>query len=159
MNELQSIKRGRSPAPPPLERGGPARDNDLYRAQNAWFGLLRGVYASNRVILKELAVTEQQCGALLEVACHGGAEGLTIGGLAARLQVRHNTVVYVVNRLSARGLVERAASPRDRRKVYVHLTQQGQELMGRFVRADRQSLEALRGGLIRTLGMPAGLAA
>jgi DNA-binding MarR family transcriptional regulator len=159
MNELQRIKREHSPAPAHVERVAPSGDSDLYRAQSAWFTLLRGVCAGNRGVLNELSVTEQQCAALLEIACLGGDAGLTVGGLAGRLKVRHNTAVCIVNQLCSRGLVERAPSTRDRRKVHMLLTQRGLELISRFVQANRQTLEVHRARLALFLGMPAGLAA
>ena len=131
----------------------------MYRAQSAWFTLLRGFCAGNRGVLTELSVTEQQCAALLEIACYGGDDGLTVGGLAGRLKVRHNTAVCIVNQLCTRGLVERVPSARDRRKVHVPLTKRGLELIGRFVQANRQTLEVHHARLVRVLGMPAGLAA
>ena len=49
----------------------------------------------------------------------------TVGALAERLQLRHHTVVELVDRLATKGLVVRRRSPADRRQVVVELRPAG----------------------------------
>src|SRR5215831_17109845 len=49
----------------------------------------------------------------------------TIGHLAERLQLQHNSAVELINRAERRGLVMRADDRQDRRQVRVHLTNKG----------------------------------
>jgi len=46
--------------------------------------------------------------------------------LAERLQVEHNTLVGLVDRLGERGMVTRSRAPGDRRHVLVRLTERGE---------------------------------
>ena len=78
-------------------------------------------------------------------------EHLTIGGLAERLMLRHNSTVELVNRMARRNLVRRVRHRVDRRRVFVHLTARG---TGVLVRLSRHHLAELRSAgpqLIRAL--------
>lgn len=62
-----------------------------------------------------------------------GAEP-TIGALAERLQIQHNSAVELVDRLAERGLVTRVRSDEDRRRVHVRLTPAGATVLGELSR-------------------------
>ncbi len=55
--------------------------------------------------------------------------GLTVGELADEMLLQQPTVTKIVDRLVIEGLVERASSPDDRRKVIVDLTARGSALI------------------------------
>jgi len=61
----------------------------------------------------------------------GEADGLTIGGIAARLDLESSTVTPLVKRLEAAGLVERRRSAEDERRVEVSMTAAGRDLLER----------------------------
>lgn len=65
----------------------------------------------------------------------------TIGELAERLQLRHHSVVELVNRLEKLGYVARVAGKQDRRQVIVHLTHSGANILRRLSLAHHQELE------------------
>lgn len=75
----------------------------------------------------------------------------TIGDLAERLQIRHNTAVELVDRLEERGLVERRRGETDRRKVYVDLTEQGEAILAELSRHHLRELISIGPDLVRTL--------
>lgn len=52
-----------------------------------------------------------------------------VADLAERLQLHHNSVVELVGRLAAKGLIERHRGGEDRREVYVQLTSRGQRIL------------------------------
>lgn len=53
----------------------------------------------------------------------------TVGELAERLQIRHHSVVELIDRLAQRGYVRRRRSETDRRKVFVDMTPEGEEIL------------------------------
>ena len=65
----------------------------------------------------------------------------TVGALAERLQLRHHTVVELVDRLGTKGLVARRRSPSDRRQVVVELRPAGDAVLRRLA---LYSIEELR---------------
>ncbi|MGA7379313.1 MAG: MarR family transcriptional regulator [Terriglobales bacterium] len=52
-----------------------------------------------------------------------------IGELAERLQVQHHSTVELVNRLAARGYVNRERGDQDRREVLLTLTPKGEKIL------------------------------
>ena len=64
---------------------------------------------------------------MLEVLRHlAGSGPLTIGEQAAHLGIGRATATELMDRLEAKGLVERIRDERDRRRVFVWLTKEGQ---------------------------------
>lgn len=79
-------------------------------------------------------VEPQQYLLLLQVKGLQGREPATIGALAERLQLRHHSVVQLVNRLAAGGMVERRRDGNDRREVVVALRPAGEKVLARLAR-------------------------
>ncbi len=94
----------------------------------------------------------------LMLAVKGLPEGIepTIGDLADRLQIRHHSVVELIDRLQTRGLVQRRRSAKDRRKVCVELTAEGERILETLAVQHRAELSsagpALAAALERLLG-------
>jgi DNA-binding MarR family transcriptional regulator len=65
----------------------------------------------------------------------------SIGELAERMQLRHHSVVELVDRLERRLLLRRERSRVDRREVIVHLTPRGERII---LRLAKQRLDELR---------------
>ena len=81
--------------------------------------------------------------ALLALKGFGRREPLTIGALAGKLMVRHHSAVGLVQRLSARGLIERNADASDRRRVRLVLRPRGEALLARLSAAHRDELKRI----------------
>jgi DNA-binding MarR family transcriptional regulator len=64
-----------------------------------------------------------------------------VGDLAERLQLRHHSVVGLVDRLASAKLVVRAPSTRDRRQVLVALTPHGEQVLERLSSAHSTELK------------------
>jgi DNA-binding MarR family transcriptional regulator len=87
--------------------------------------------------LRELAaraagIEPQQYLLLLQVKGLDRREPATLSALAERLQLRHHSVVQLVDRLARRGLVERRRTGADRRAVVVALRPEGQTVLERL---------------------------
>lgn len=85
-------------------------------------------------------LTPQQHQVLLAVQGMPGAEQATIGELAERLQLRHHSVVGLVDRLEKEKLLRREASPDDGRSVVVRLTAAGLRRLATISAANRGEL-------------------
>jgi DNA-binding MarR family transcriptional regulator len=79
-------------------------------------------------------VEPQQYLLLLQVKGLEGRQPATIGALAERLQLRHHSVVQLVNRLATHGMVERRRDGTDRREVVVALRPPGEKVLARLAR-------------------------
>ncbi len=142
MNTLENLSLG--DAVGGAQRGTQAAERDARNAgaheldeAATLFSLLRIVTAHDRDMVRRHGITPQQYQALLEIHFRTSPEPLTIGGLALRLGVRHNSVVGVVNKLARRSLVTRTPSERDRRLMHLNLTEQGRNLLQALASADR----------------------
>ncbi|HEY1083552.1 MAG TPA: MarR family transcriptional regulator [Prosthecobacter sp.] len=122
-----------------------------YRALAAFRHRLRLFMRFSEEAAAKEGLSAQQHQAML--AIHGYPDGLgnvTIGALAERLQLRQNSVVGLVNRLEADGLVIRQQSEEDRRVVVVALSPHGLALLQRLSSSHRQELRR-HGPVLRKL--------
>jgi len=95
-------------------------------------------------------LTPRQYQALL--ALRGSPAGrLTVGELAAALEIRHHSAVGQVDRLEGLGLVRRHTDPADRRRVLVTTTARGDRTLARLAAAHRAELQAMAPTLRRLL--------
>ena len=69
--------------------------------------------------------------------------GPTIGALAERLQLNHNTMVELVDRCERRGLLERRRSGSDRRQVELAITVEGDAFLRKLASAGREELRTI----------------
>ncbi|MES2505176.1 MAG: MarR family transcriptional regulator [Verrucomicrobiota bacterium] len=120
---------------------GPPLTQADYQALAAFRHRLRMFLRFSEEAAAREGLSAQQHQTLL--AIHGYPEGrgsVTIGALAERLQLRHHSVVGLVNRLELDGLLIRQPSAEDRRRVGVILSQRGLELLHRLSSSHRQEL-------------------
>jgi len=82
---------------------------------------------------------------LVLAAVHQHSAGCPIGKLAEEMFQAYPTMTGIVDRLKDAGLVSRGQDPEDRRKVVIHLTRQGSELLDR-------ARDTRRTRMIRALG-------
>jgi len=91
-----------------------------------------------------VGLTPQQHQALLTIkGSEDLSDSVTIGQLAERLQIHHNSAVGLVDRLVERGLVERSHKEDDRRKVYISLTDKGNELLQKLTEVHKKELKRI----------------
>jgi DNA-binding MarR family transcriptional regulator len=106
------------------------------------FGIRRYLRFSEETVRRH-GVTPQQYQLLLAIKGFPGRDWAVVRELADRLQLRHHSVVELVNRAQAQGLVYRAADPDDARAVRVVLTDQGEHLLGRLSALHRDELRRM----------------
>lgn len=127
----------------------PLRESD-YAALSDFRYLLRRFLNFSSAAAAEAGLSPRQHQALLAVKGAATAP-LTIGDLAARLQVRHHSAVGLIDRLAARKLVRRLPVAEDRRRVRLALTAQGEKLIARLSSAHKAELKAAGPRLRRLL--------
>ncbi len=84
----------------------------------------------------------QQHQALLALRGLPAGQLPTVGRLAERMQLRHHSVVELVDRLAAKGLVRRTRDAEDRRRVQVRVTARGERVLRRLARDHHAELSA-----------------
>jgi DNA-binding MarR family transcriptional regulator len=75
----------------------------------------------------------------------------SIRELAERMQLRHHSVVELVDRLERRLLLRRERSRTDRRQVLVHLTPRGEKILTRLAKQRIAELRTAAPELVRAL--------
>lgn len=105
--------------------------------------LLRRFLAFSERVASVKGVTAQQHQAMLAIRGFGGSHPLSTGELAERLGIRHHSAVGLVDRLSARGLVQRKDGTADRRQVFVVLTPMAESLLWELSAVHRDELRRL----------------
>lgn len=75
----------------------------------------------------------------------------SIRELAERLQLRHHSVVELVDRLERRQLLRRERSRTDRRQVILHLTSRGEKILTRLAKQRISELRTAAPALVRAL--------
>jgi DNA-binding MarR family transcriptional regulator len=75
----------------------------------------------------------------------------TIGAIAERLHIQHNSAVELVRRTVQRGFVARRISPEDRREASLHLTPKGVRVLCRLSLAHRSELRSAAPALLEAL--------
>ena len=106
------------------------------------FGIRRYLRFSEETV-RQHGVTPQQYQLLLAIKGFPGRDWAVVRELADRLQLRHHSVVELVNRAQAQDLVQRTTDPDDARAVRVVLTDQGEQLLGRLSALHRDELRRM----------------
>ena len=111
---------------------------------------LRGFLKFSERAASEMGLRPQQHQALLAIKGAPG-EHVTIGILAERLGIRHNSTVELIDRLIMNGLVKRRQNPRDRREVLIDLTDRAERILTKLTLAHRNEVRKLAPLLIGLL--------
>lgn len=106
------------------------------------FGIRRYLRFSEETV-RSHGVTPQQYQLLLALKGFPGREWATVRELAERLQLRHHSVVELVNRAQGQGLVTRAPDPGDARVARVLLTGHGEQILARLSALHRDELRRM----------------
>ncbi|HEV8195222.1 MAG TPA: MarR family transcriptional regulator [Gemmatimonadales bacterium] len=75
----------------------------------------------------------------------------TIAYLAERLQLRHHSIVGLVDRLEQRGLVHRRRDPADHRRALVSLTDAGEQILHTLSVLHQDEIRSRAAGLIAAM--------
>jgi DNA-binding MarR family transcriptional regulator len=97
--------------------------------------------------VRRSGITPQQYQLMLALKGFPGRDWAVVRELADRLQLRHHSVVELITRAQAQGLVHRTADPDDRRAVRVALTERGEHLLGRLSALHRDELRRMDAAL------------
>jgi DNA-binding MarR family transcriptional regulator len=114
------------------------------------FGIRRYLRFSEETV-RSHGLTPQQYQLLLALKGFPGRDWAAVRELADRLQLRHHSVVELINRAQGQGVVERVPHPDDARAVRVQLTAEGEQILARLSALHRDELRRLDG----TLALPA----
>lgn len=102
----------------------------MNRFENRIFWSLRRITRALDISSRHLATQHQLTAPQLVCLRQLQASGpLTPGHLARASCLSQATITGILNRLEARGVVERQRDPTDKRRVVVHLTEAGQRLL------------------------------
>jgi DNA-binding MarR family transcriptional regulator len=88
----------------------------------------------------DAGLTPQQHQALLAIKGFPGRDSVTVGELAERLQLRHHSAVGLVDRLVRARLIARQQDTKDRRQVYLKLTERGETVLEKLSAAHKEQL-------------------
>ena len=119
----------------------PFQVNDQdYLSLASFRAALRKFLRASEDLAHSVGITPQQHQALLAVRGYPGEIAPSVGDLAVRLQLRHNSAVGLVTRLEKQGFVKREPSKRDQRRMHVKLTPKGHALLDKLTEAHRSEL-------------------
>jgi DNA-binding MarR family transcriptional regulator len=122
-----------------------------YHTLAAFRAALRRFLRVSEDLAHSLGLTPQQHQAMLAIRGFPGSEHPTVGELAARLQVHHNSAVGLVTRLVKQGYARRQASKEDQRRMHVSLTPKGHGLLDKLTEAHRIELRHVGPEITRLL--------
>ena len=122
----------------------------LQRLAEFRFQLLRFLHFSNNVV--EQAGLRSQQYQMLQCVC-GMPDGVapTIANVAARMLLKHNSAVELVDRAIDQGLLRRLADPIDHRCVLLRVTPEGERLLVSLAEFHMRELEQSGPELVRAL--------
>jgi len=126
-------------------------DKGQYEALAAFRYALRKFLRFSESAAQAAGITPQQHQALLAIKGFPGRNQVTVGELAERLQLRHHSVVGLIDRLVLEKLVARTPSSKDRRQVLIELTRGGEETLEKLSALHRQQLQRIGPELSRLL--------
>jgi len=106
------------------------------------FGIRRYLRFSEETV-RDHGLAPQQYVLLLALKGFPDREWATVRELADRLQLRHHSVVELINRAQRQGFVQRAPHLDDARAVRVLLTESGEAILGRLSALHRDELRRM----------------
>lgn len=122
-----------------------------YRALHAFRFAIRQFLRFSEDAAREAGIEPQQHQLLLAIKGMPPGREPDIAALADRLQLRHHSVVELVDRLVGRGLVERLRSEHDRRQVLIRITPAGQKVIHHLSVHHQRQLQSAGPALVQVL--------
>ena len=110
---------------------------------------LRAFLRFSEAAAAEVGLTAQHYQAMLVLRGCPDDRRVSINDLAQQLFIKHNSAVGLVDRLEQEELITRAPSSSDRRKVELHLTSRGREVLAQLAGMHRRELRRIGPGLQR----------
>jgi DNA-binding MarR family transcriptional regulator len=124
------------------ERRHRLRTSDYARLA-AFRGALREFLRFSEDAAAKVGLTTQHYQAMLILRAWPDGESATINDLAGELLIKHNSAVGLVDRLVGEGLIVRAPSTADRRKVELRLSARGRQVLAKLAGMHRRELERI----------------
>ncbi len=134
--ELHSAPQG------PVEDGDALTKQDFEALARFRFGIRRYLRFSEETVRRH-GVTPQQYQLMLALKGFPGRDWAMVRELADRLQLRHHSVVELVDRAQSQRLVHRTADPDDARAVRVVLSDRGELVFRRLSELHRAELRRM----------------
>jgi DNA-binding MarR family transcriptional regulator len=132
------------------QRSGTTSKVDYWRLAELRYHIRRFLRL-REVAARSAGVEPQQYLLLLQVKGLTARRTPTIGALADRLQLRHHSVVELVDRLVKRGMVDRRRHSPDRREVLVSLRPRGEAVLRKLALYSLRELRTEGPALVSTL--------
>lgn len=104
---------------------------------------LRGFLHFSEAAAVQVGLTSQHYQAMLILRGWPEGEPVSINDLAQQLLIKHNSAVGLVDRLANEGLVVRAPSTVDRRKVELRLSPRGRKVLAKLAAMHRDELQRI----------------
>ncbi len=148
--EVPMNRSNRLPSPePPAASVRPDRQD--YRTLSEFRYLIRRFLEFSQIAAGASGLTSRQHQSLLAIKGFPRDGEPTVGELAERLRIRHHSMVELVDRLEAAGLVRRRHDRADRRRVLVGLTAVSEARLADLSAAHLDELRRLRPALLQAL--------
>ena len=129
----------------------PLTQQDYYSLASLRYVLRKFLRFSKDLASARARLTPEQYEALLALKAFSPKEGLTVGQLSERVQVKHHTAVSLADKLAARRLVTKRRGSPDRRYAYVKLTAAGTKLVAALAAAHRREIRKHAAEMIKSL--------
>jgi DNA-binding MarR family transcriptional regulator len=137
--------------PPPASPTPGSLSDAEFTALAAYRHALRRFLYFSTEAARRSDLTQQQYQVLLAVRAASAPGSLTIGELAATMQLRHHSTVGLVDRLVRRKWLRRVKDRVDGRRVHVELTPLGDKMLHRLAAIHFRELRQLGPELVRAL--------
>jgi len=115
------------------------------------YNLRKFLRFSKQFLASTAQLTPEQYEALLALKTFASDDGMLVGQLSERLQVKHHTAVALTKRLVARKLITKQRGRADRRHVYVKLTEPGSALLEVLAAVHRDAIRVHSSEMIKAL--------
>jgi DNA-binding MarR family transcriptional regulator len=141
-------ERKRPPAPVP---SAPAVSVEQFRKLAEFRFQLRKFLHFSHAAAEQCGVRPQQYQLLQCIYGMPGELDPTIANVAARMLLKHNSAVELVDRTIEQGLLRRSPDPTDHRRILLRVTQQGERILASLAEYHIEELEQAGPELIRAL--------
>ena len=123
---------------------------DYYALAEIRYQIRRFLHFSEEAA-REAGLVPQQHQLLLALKGLPAGRKATISELAERLQLRHHSTVELIDHLVERGLIKRSRDEADQRRVLIHLTSQGEQVLRSLSLLHRHELQLAGPAFVRAL--------
>lgn len=119
-----------------------------YEAIAAFRYAIRRFQRFSEQAARQEGITPQQHQLLLAIKGYPNRDHASVSELADRLQMRQHSMVGLIDRTEAQGLVRREPGVLDRRQVFIYLTSKGEAKLQKLSVQHRQELRTMRDALL-----------